>query len=55
MSKVECLFCRMTIDPNTCHCGDPVDSHDEGHGHSPVPLGCICYYGDVDLEEFEGS
>lgn len=55
MSKVECLFCHMTIDPNTCHCGDPVDSHNEGSGHSPVPLGCICFYGDIDLEEFEGS
>jgi hypothetical protein len=47
----ECLFCHMTIDPNTCHCGDPVDTHTISSGHAPIPLGCICYYADEELEE----
>lgn len=42
-----CPTCAQLIDPETCHCGDPVHGHPM-ETHSPVPMGCICGYADSD-------
>ena len=40
---VRCDGCGNEIDPTTCHCGDPMESHSAwSSGHSPVPMGCDC-------------
>lgn len=41
--RSRCPECGEEIDPETCHCGEPMDenSHD---GHDPVPIGCVCFY-----------
>lgn len=39
-----CEGCRNRIDPDVCHCGDEMDKHHFGSGHSPVPVGCTCGY-----------
>jgi hypothetical protein len=41
-----CDGCGMEIDPDVCGCGDSIDGrlHD---GHTPVPVGCICYRTDI--------
>ena len=39
-----CYGCGYEIDPDTCHCGDSINSHNIGSGHSPVPMGCVCGY-----------
>lgn len=42
-----CQGCGNEIDPETCHCGSPVDMHGMGDGHLPVPMGCTCGYTDA--------
>lgn len=38
-----CEGCKCEIDPDYCHCGDPIKGHGMGiGGHSPVPMGCQC-------------
>lgn len=39
-----CIGCHNRIDPDVCHCGDEMDKHHFGSGHSPVPAGCTCGY-----------
>lgn len=39
---VKCSGCGNWIDPDVCHCGDAMDQHHTGSGHSPVPAGCDC-------------
>ena len=39
-----CPGCGKEIDPDWCWCGDRVDQHTMGSGHSPVPMGCVCGY-----------
>ena len=39
-----CAGCLNRIDPDYCHCGDAMESHGMGSGHSPVPAGCTCGY-----------
>ena len=41
-----CLGCGEEIDPSVCHCGDYMDQHTYNHGHSPVPMGCMCWESD---------
>jgi hypothetical protein len=38
-----CRGCGREIDPETCHCGDATDDHNQGSGHSPVSMGCMCH------------
>lgn len=42
MDPVICPVCGQEIDPDCCWCGDYMDNHDIGSGHSPVPIGCVC-------------
>lgn len=40
-TRPTCPGCKQEIDPDTCHCGDPMDKHTWGHGHSgPLRGGC---------------
>ena len=39
---VRCTGCGNEIEPDVCHCGELVKSHDHYSNHSPVPLGCDC-------------
>lgn len=39
-----CQSCFQLIDIETCHCGDLIDDHSIGGGHTAVPLGCRCGY-----------
>lgn len=43
-----CLGCGWEIDPETCHCGEAMNKHHMGSGHSPVPAGCTCGYHDAE-------
>lgn len=38
-----CLGCKREIDRDTCHCWSASDDHNQGSGHSPVPMGCACH------------
>lgn len=38
---VFCPNCLNLIDPDVCHCGDPIKGH-AYETHSPVPMGCAC-------------
>jgi hypothetical protein len=42
-----CESCGWEIDPDVCHCGGEIKKHDQGCGHSPVPMGCTCGYPDA--------
>jgi hypothetical protein len=43
MSLETCEGCGCEIDPNFCHCGEAIQSHNAyWSGHSPVPAGCQC-------------
>lgn len=46
-----CKGCKAEVDPDICHCGDSIESHTFGSGHSPVPMGCQCGY--VKKDEFD--
>jgi hypothetical protein len=39
-----CPGCGNMIDTELCHCGDAINMHGTGSGHSPVPMGCTCGY-----------
>jgi hypothetical protein len=39
-----CPGCKREIDPDTCHCGSASDYHNQGSGHTPVPMGCECHH-----------
>lgn len=40
-----CPVCLQEVDYSLCHCGNDYDDHNPMEdGHSPVPLGCTCYY-----------
>ena len=39
-----CKGCGKQIDTEWCWCGSSVASHGMGDGHSPVPMGCECFY-----------
>lgn len=41
-----CQGCQQWYDPEVCHCGEYIDKHDVGSGHSPVEYGCSCFYVD---------
>lgn len=43
-----CAGCGNMVDSFTCHCGDYIDKHGIGSGHSPVPMGCTCGYAKED-------
>jgi hypothetical protein len=40
-----CPSCLNEIDPDTCYCGDTIKKH-ACCEHNPVPVGCVCGYGD---------
>lgn len=40
--RLICSGCKQPIDPEVCWCGEYADDHNEGSGHSPVPMGCRC-------------
>lgn len=37
-----CDSCGNEIDPDWCHCGERIDTHNLMSGHNPVPMGCGC-------------
>ena len=39
-----CPECGNVVDPEICHCGNPINRHGMEDGHSPVPMGCTCGY-----------
>jgi hypothetical protein len=39
-----CPRCKNEIDPETCWCGDWIKDHGTFCGHSPVPMGCHCFF-----------
>lgn len=41
-TSLHCTGCGNEIDPDVCHCGDPMKSHSAYCGHTPVPIGCDC-------------
>lgn len=41
-TRVRCDGCGNEIDPDTCHCGQPIDGHGYAPGHGPIPMGCDC-------------
>ena len=43
-----CTGCGNAIDPDVCHCGEYAKDHNQGSGHSPVPMGCDCHRDDTD-------
>lgn len=45
-----CPVCKNPIDTEICWCGDPIDFHSIGDGHTPVEIGCICHYHDFDWD-----
>ena len=49
---VICPGCKNEIDPEVCHCGDPIKDgyHDN---HSPVPQGCDCGRVTMDKKSFD--
>ena len=42
MPREICPHCKQEIDPETCWCGDSIESHGAAIGHSAVPMGCNC-------------
>lgn len=45
MSRATCPNCGWEIDPTTCHCGERIRGENDYHdNHSPVPMGCTCFY-----------
>jgi len=51
-----CGHCGSEIDPDYCHCGERIDSHDRWNDpHAPVPMGCVCGYSEPDLETLAKS
>lgn len=40
----KCKGCGKEIDSDICWCGDLISTHTIDCGHSPVPMGCECYY-----------
>jgi hypothetical protein len=48
VKRETCPNCKQEIDPETCHCGDPMDGH--SGEHSGVPMGCMCGYADSPLD-----
>jgi hypothetical protein len=43
-AQTYCPGCGKEIDPETCHCGNPIDHSPWEEGHMPVPMGCECGY-----------
>lgn len=41
---IKCTGCGNRIDPDCCHCGDPIEAGKVHSEHSPVPVGCTCGY-----------
>lgn len=40
---VICPGCKNEIDPETCHCGEPIGKFNSCDNHSPIPIGCNCF------------
>lgn len=51
--RPRCEGCGNEIDPDVCHCGDPMEGHSTLSGHSGIPMGCDCGrdFNDAKLEE----
>ena len=45
-----CPGCKQEVDPETCQCGEAADDHNQGAGHGPVPMGCVCHRSAEDRE-----
>ena len=45
-----CPSCKNPINTEVCWCGDLIEKHGIGDGHSPVEMGCTCYYDDKENE-----
>jgi hypothetical protein len=43
VARPRCEGCGNEIDPETCHCGDPIKGHSYSSGHGAVPMGCDCH------------
>jgi hypothetical protein len=51
MAKHFCPHCKEQIDPDWCWCGNHMDHHTQSDNHSPIPMGCTCYF---DKENYDG-
>ena len=45
-----CPKCGNQVDPEVCHCGDPIKNHNADH--RPVPMGCTCGYNQPEEKPF---
>jgi hypothetical protein len=48
--KSICVACEQEIDSEVCWCGEYIDKHDIGSGHSPIEMGCACNF-PVDIDD----
>lgn len=37
-----CSYCENDISDESCWCGDDLEHDAWNHGHTPVPMGCVC-------------